>query len=113
MTGSARPLPLLLVSWAALGACLTSASDILEYYILEELAPRRVVGDIVNDFGFGERYDRATVDALRFSVLKHPAYDRRFFAVNETTGVVVVACRTEYARSRSFRRRCSWPRCLG
>jgi len=60
----------------------------LGYYILEELAPRRVVGDIVNDFGFGERYDPATVESLRFGVLKQPPFDRRFFAVNATTGVV-------------------------
>ena len=31
--GSALPL---LLSWTALGVCLSSASDILEYYILEE-----------------------------------------------------------------------------
>ena len=57
MFGS-RLLPLLLCWTAALGVSLTSGSDILEYYILEELAPRRVVGNIVNDFGFAERYDR-------------------------------------------------------
>jgi len=71
---------------AALSVCRSSASDILEYYILEELAPRRVIGDIVNDFRFADVYDRATVESLRFSVLKQPAFDRRFFDVNETSG---------------------------
>jgi len=28
------------------------------------------------------------VSSLRFGVLKQPAFDRRFFAVNETSGVV-------------------------
>jgi len=79
---------LLLVTCVALSECLAAASDILEYYVLEELAPRRVVGDLVNDFGFADRYDQATVESLRFSVLKHPPYDRRFFAVNETSGII-------------------------
>jgi len=76
-------------------AALTVASDILEYYILEELSPRRVVGDLVNDFGFSERYDHATVESLRFSVLKHPPHDRRFFTVNETTGVIETSHRID------------------
>jgi len=79
---------LAVIAWTALSVCLTAASDILEYYIFEELAPRQRVGNIVNDFGFADRYDRATVESLRFSVLKHPPYDRRFFAVNETSGVI-------------------------
>jgi len=79
----------------ALTVCLTAASDILEYYILEELAPRRVVGDLVNDFGFSDLYDRATVESLRFSVLKQPAHDRRFFAVNETSGVIETTHRVD------------------
>jgi len=79
---------LAVIAWTALSACLTAASDILEYYIFEELAPRERVGNLTNDFGFADRYDRATVESLRFSVLKHPPYDRRFFAVNETSGVI-------------------------
>lgn len=68
--------------------CLAAASDILEYYVLEEMAPRQVVGDLVSGFGFADQYDRATVASLRFSVLKQPAFDRRFFAVNETSGII-------------------------
>ena len=83
-----RNTVLLLIAYTALNVCLTTASDILEYYILEELAPRRIVGDLVNDFGFADQYDRVTVESLRFSVLKQPPYDRRFFAVNETSGVI-------------------------
>jgi len=81
------PLPLLLW-WTALSVRLSSSSDILQFYVLEELAPRRVVGNIAHDFRFDERYDEETVASLRFSVLKQPAFDRRFFAVNETSGVV-------------------------
>ena len=85
---TSRSTFLAVIVWTALSVCLAAASDILEYYILEELAPRRIVGDLVNDFGFADRYDRTTVESLRFSVLKQPPYDRRFFAVNETSGII-------------------------
>jgi len=76
-------------------ASLTASSKILEYFILEELSPGRVVGDLVNDFGFSERYDQSTVESLRFSVLKQPPYDRRFFAFNETSGVIATTHRID------------------
>ena len=87
-----QTLVLLNIAWLCLSA---AASDILEYYILEELAPHRVVGDLVNDFGFADKYDRATVEFLRFSVLKQAAYDRRFFSVNETSGIITTTHRID------------------
>jgi len=92
-TGSLPPLLLLLL--LLLSVSLSACSDIIEYYVLEELSPGRVVGDLVNDFGFAERLDPATVESLRFSVLKQPAYDRRFFAFNETSGLIVTTRRID------------------
>jgi len=91
-----RSTLLLTLAWTAANICLAAARrDILEYYIHEELTPGRVVGDLVNDFGFADRYDRTTVESLRFSVLKQPPYDRRFFAFNETSGVIVTTHRID------------------
>ena len=78
-----------LVLIAFIATMITSAScDILEYYILEELAPYRVVGDLRNDFNFDERFDRNRLNLLRFAVLTQPSADRRYFTVNETTGII-------------------------
>jgi hypothetical protein len=66
----------------------TAGSDILEYYILEEQPPDRIVGDLLNDFKFDERFDRSASGPLRFVILTQPPADRRYFTVNETTGIV-------------------------
>ena len=66
----------------------TTGHDIVDYHVREELPPNLVVGDLRNDFNFDERFDRSIFGLLRFAVLTHPPADRRYFAVNETTGIV-------------------------
>jgi Cadherin-like len=72
---------------AAAAASITG-SDILEYYILEEQPPDRIVGDLLNDFKFDARSDRPLFGTLRFFILTQPPADRRYFTVNETTGII-------------------------
>jgi len=86
---------LLMLAYTALNISLTAASERLVYFLLEEKAPGQVLGNLVNDFGFADRYNRSTIESLRFSVLKQPAYDRRFFAFNETSGLIVTTHRID------------------
>jgi len=65
-----------------------TANGIREYYILEELPPYHIVGNLRTDFNFDERFDRSLFGLLRFAVLTHPPANRRYFAVNETTGLI-------------------------
>jgi len=93
-SGTGRSAAVLLLAFTALSG-LTAASNILEYFIFEEMSPGYVVGDLVNDFGFADDHDQEAVKSLRFSVLKQPPYDRRFFAFNESSGKIVTTHRID------------------
>lgn len=74
---------------------LLVSGDILEYYVLEEQPPWRTIGDLLADFQFDDRLTGPMLASLRFTVLTQPAPEARFFAVNESTGIVQTTSRID------------------
>ena len=60
----------------------------LEYYVTEEQPTNTFVGNLITDDGLDRKYEPHIVSLLRFTFLTHPAFDRRFFAVDEQSGVI-------------------------
>ena len=79
---------LILTSVVTSSSSRSVLKEVVEYYIAEEEQAPKLVGNLMSDFEFRERYDDQTIDLLRFSILMQPPPDRRFFSVNETTGII-------------------------
>ena len=58
----------------------------LDYYMLEELPPRSLVGNLVRDYGLDHRYRPAVLASLRFTMLTPSQLERPNFVVDELTG---------------------------
>lgn len=62
--------------------------NFINWYFPEEFPPNTLIGDLVTEHQLDRRYNRTVLESLRFSFLIQPEPDRRFFAVEETTGLV-------------------------
>jgi len=58
----------------------------LDYYMLEELPPRSLVGNLVRDYGLDHQYRPAVLASLRFTMLTQSQLERPNFVVDELTG---------------------------
>ena len=66
----------------------------LEYYMLEELPPRSLVGNLVRDYGLDHQYKPAVLASLRFTMLTQSQLDRPNFVVDELTGDIHLTSRS-------------------
>ena len=79
-TTLSKPVPL---------SAAAAASDVREFFIVEELPANSFVCNLVTELGYDRRYDPPVVDRLRFSFLTTPAvFDRNYFAIDERSGVI-------------------------
>lgn len=69
-------------------ASTDAAEHFLEYRIKEELPANSFVGDLIADDRLDRKYEPSVVSSLRFSFLTKPRPDRRFFAIDEVSGVL-------------------------
>jgi len=58
----------------------------LDYYMLEELPPRSLVGNLVRDYGLDHKYRPAVLASLRFTMLTQSQLEKPNFVVDELTG---------------------------
>jgi len=77
-------LPLLTASKS--GVNQPDRETFLDYYMLEELPPRSLVGNLVRDYGLDHKYRPAVLASLRFTMLTQSQLERPNFVVDELTG---------------------------
>ena len=77
-------LPLLTASKS--GVNQPERETFLDYYMLEELPPRSLVGNLVRDYGLDHKYRPAVLARLRFTMLTQSQLERPNFVVDELTG---------------------------
>jgi len=80
-----------LLSWLLLGTGSSAVNPpgketFLDYYMLEELPPRSLVGNLVRDYGLDHQYRPAVLASLRFTMLTQSQLERPNFVVDELTG---------------------------
>jgi len=63
------------------------------YYMLEELPPRSLVGNLVRDYGLVHKYEPEVLARLRFTMLTQSQLERPNFVVDELTGDIHMASR--------------------
>lgn len=72
-----------------LSAEAVAASDnFVTFYFPEEFPSNTYVGDLITDRSLSQRYNQTVLESLRFSFLIQPEADRRFFSVEEATGLI-------------------------
>lgn len=69
-------------------ASMDPTEHFLEYRIKEELPANTFVGDLIADERLDRKYEPSVVSSLRFSFLTKPRPDRRFFAIDEVSGIL-------------------------
>jgi len=77
---------LLLLTAGASGVNHPGKETFLDYYMLEELPPRSLVGNLVRDYGLDHQYRPAVLARLRFTMLTQSQLERPNFVVDELTG---------------------------
>ena len=78
------------------GGAPIDSSFVLEYVVVEELAPRTLVGVVPRDYQLDRKYSTASLEELRFRFLSRPGVDERaLFAVDERSGVLRTAARID------------------
>ena len=63
----------------------------IEYHIMEELPADTLIGNIASDANLDERYDRKTLNRLKYSFLAQPNEDINYFRIQENTGIIQTA----------------------
>jgi len=79
-------LHLLLLAAGTAGVNPAGKEKFLDYYMLEELPPRSLVGNLVRDYGLDHQYRPAVLASLRFTMLTQSQLERPNFVVDELTG---------------------------
>jgi len=79
-------LHLLLLAVGTSGVNPRGKEKFLDYYMLEELPPRSLVGNLVRDYGLDHQYRPAVLASLRFTMLTQSQLERPNFVVDELTG---------------------------
>jgi len=77
---------LLLFTSSAAADPQAGKETLLDYYMLEELPPRSLVGNLVRDYGLDHQYRPAVLASLRFTMLTQSQLERPNFVVDELTG---------------------------
>lgn len=70
-----------------------------EYVVPEEQPPNTFVGNLIADQELDQKYPKHDLASLRFSLLTQPSLDRRFFSVDEMTGVIQTTQRIDRERA--------------
>ena len=78
-------LPLLAVLWLD-QRC--AADDPLQYYILEELPPNTLIGNIVDTARLDNKFDPGTLQELRFKFLTKPKLGGDYFKIEPESGIL-------------------------
>jgi len=86
-------LQLLLLSAGASGVNPAGKETFLDYYMLEELPPRSLVGNLVRDYGLDHQYRPAVLASLRFTMLTQSQLERSNFEVDKLTGDIHLTSR--------------------